>query len=187
MKTPTHGLAGYAVARALGWTGVKCRHTVLGAVIPDVPVVMAGAIAAAKTVLETGSFEFAHFKAQMDRLYFLDPVLVFGHNFLHAPLNLALLAALAAIFLDARQRSPVLAFLAGAASHSIIDILSHVEDGPLLFWPLDSQIRFAGPFSHWEMGRGGIVMTLAECGLCLGALFVARAKRLPLRRAKRPR
>lgn len=183
MKTPTHGLAGYAFARALGWTGAKRRCAVIGAVIPDVPVILAGAVAATETLMETGSFGFAHFKAQMDRLYFFDPVLIFGHNFLHAPLNLALLAALATLFLDARRRSPVLAFLAGAASHSIIDILSHVEDGPLLFWPLDLQIRFAGPFSHWEMGRGGLLLTLAECSFCLAALFVASTKPLSRRRA----
>jgi len=185
VKTPTHGLLGYGLARILGWTGAKRRCAIIGAILPDASLVLAAVVTAAKTVSEMGTFDFAQFKAQMDSLYFSDPVMIFGHNFLHSPLNLALLAALALIFLDAKKRSPVLAFLAGAASHSVLDLLSHIEDGPLLFWPLDWETRLAGPISHWQTGNGGILITLAEFGICLGAFIMANTRWFSLRPMKK--
>lgn len=181
MKTPTHGLLGYLVARTAGWTGLNRRCAIIGAIIPDMPVILAGANSAALAVMEKCGFDFAYFKAQMDQLYFTNSVLLFSHNFFHSPLNLALLAGIAMAVLDTRYRPPVLAFLAGAASHSIADIFSHIDDGPLLFWPLNLQIRFTGPISHWEMGRGGFLMTLMEFCACLGAFIMTCAKWLDIR------
>lgn len=187
VKTPTHGLIGYCLARAMGWNGTRRRCAIIGAVLPDASIILAASINAANMLFENRGYDFDWFKAQMDLLYFSDPVLISSHNFLHSPLNLTLLAALAMIFLDAKMRSPVLAFLAGAASHSVVDLLTHVEDGPLLFWPLDWETRFAGPLSHWEPGSGGALLTLAELGFCLGALFVTKARPLFLRTAIFPR
>lgn len=185
MKTPTHALLGYAVAHAMGWTSTKRYCAIVGAVMPDIPVIMAGIVSAVLTNAQNGAFAFAHFKTQMDLLYFSDPVLRVSHNFLHAPLNLALLAALAFVFLDARRRSPVLAFLAGAASHALLDIVSHVDDGPLLFWPFDAVTRLTGPFSHWQAGRGGLIVTVAECCLFLVGLIILSTKPfLPTRKRK---
>jgi membrane-bound metal-dependent hydrolase YbcI (DUF457 family) len=185
MKTPTHGLLGYAVARAAGWTGKKRRCAIIGAVIPDMPVILAGAYSVVLTVLEKSGFDFAYFKMQMDQLYFANSALLFSHNFFHSSLNLALLACIALYFLDSRSRPAALAFLAGAASHSVADIFSHIDDGPLLFWPLNSQIRFTGVISHWESGRGGLLMTLIECSAFLGAFIMTCVKWSTLRPSRK--
>ncbi len=179
MKLPTHGLLGYFLARVFRWEGVRFRCVVAGAMAPDCPVIAAGIVAAATTLLETGSLEFVKFKAQMDLFYFFGWTLRSSHNLLHGPLSLALLAALAATHLDAERRAPVLAFLAGAASHAAADILTHVDDGPLLFWPLDWETRLAGPISHWDLDHGGLIVTICECCAWVCALLKVSPNPLP--------
>ncbi len=34
--------------------------------------------------------------------------------------------------------------------HSMIDVATHFDDGPVLFWPLDWSTRFASPVSYWD-------------------------------------
>lgn len=178
MKLPTHGLVGYGLAHLLGWRGIRCRYVIAGAVAPDGPVMIAGMVAAFRSVLESGSLAFAPFKAHMDQLYFSGPLLP-CHNLLHSPLSLGLLAALAIFLLDAERRSFALAFLAGAASHAALDILTHVEDGPLLFWPLDWETRLAGPLSHWDASHGGLAVTAGECCAWIGSLLAVSRRPLP--------
>ncbi|MEM8744451.1 MAG: metal-dependent hydrolase [Pseudomonadota bacterium] len=179
MKSPTHFLVGYDMARLLGWQGSRHRWLVAGALAPDCPVVCAGLTALATTLFDGGTFDFVAFKERMDCLYFLGWLTMSAHNLLHSPLSLALLAALAVLFVNAERRSPFLAFLAGAAGHAVLDIFTHVEDGPLLLWPLDWETRVVGPVSHWDARFGGLVVTAVELTLWMGTLIVVSTRPWP--------
>ena len=39
--------------------------------------------------------------------------------------------------------------------HSIVDVLTHHDDGPVLFFPIDWQYRFSSPVSYWDRDHFG--------------------------------
>ncbi len=178
MKTPTHFLIGHACAAAFGWRGGLRRACLLGAVVPDIPVAAVWSVLAASVVWREGGYVQASVQAEMDALYFSDSLMIALHNLLHAPLSLAGLALLTLlVFCRAGTRRAktcrmhCLAFLAGAVTHAVADIASHVTDGPLVLWPLDSSLRMVGPFSHWDPAYGGLWVTGIElvAALAFGA------------------
>ena len=158
MKTPTHALIGYGCARLLGWRGQMRTALVVGAVAPDLPVAVVWSWIAAGVTLRDGRFHQPAIQVEMDKVYFAESWLSALHSLLHSPLSLAGLALLICL-LDRRGtfvRPLGLAFLAGAMTHSLADIASHVTDGPLVLWPLDGALRLRGPFSHWDPAFGGL-------------------------------
>lgn len=169
MKTPSHLLIGYGCAAAFGWRGGLRRACLLGAVVPDVPVAAVWSVLAASVVWREGGYVQPLVQAEMDALYFSDSVMVALHNLLHAPLSLAGLALLSLLVFwrNGTCRTYCLAFLAGAATHAVADILSHVSDGPLVLWPLDNSLRLTGPFSHWDPAYGGLWVTGCELAVAL--------------------
>lgn len=50
----------------------------------------------------------------------------------------------------------------GSLIHTTIDILTHVNDGPLLFWPFDLQARFRSPISYYDPNHFGEIFTIFE-------------------------
>ena len=182
MKTPTHFLIGHGCAAAFGWRGSLRRACLIGAVVPDLPVAAVWSVLAASVVWREGGYVQALVQAEMDALYFSDSWLIGLHNLLHSPLSLAgLTLATVVVFHRARTcRMNCLAFLAGAASHALADIISHVTDGPLVLWPLDPCLRLAGPFSHWDPAYGGLWVSGIELA---GALLVGLAALQRRRRA----
>ena len=58
--------------------------------------------------------------------------------------------------------APLLWFSIGAGFHTTIDILTHVDDGPLLFYPFDWQTRFTAPISYWDPKHGGRIFAILE-------------------------
>ena len=46
--------------------------------------------------------------------------------------------------------SDLLWFALGCGLHSCVDILTHYDDGPLLFFPFNWRYRFASPISYWD-------------------------------------
>ncbi|NIA71928.1 hypothetical protein HBA54_25340 [Pelagibius litoralis] len=176
MKTPTHFLIGYGCAAAFGWRGGLRRACLIGAVVPDIPVAAVWSVLAASVVWREGRYLQPLVQAEMDALYFSDSLMIGLHNLLHSPLSLLGLTLLAAILFCRTRvcRSYGLAFLAGAATHAVADIVSHVADGPLLLWPLDTSLRLTGPFSHWDPAYGGLWVTGVElAGGLVFAFFAA--------------
>ena len=41
-------------------------------------------------------------------------------------------------------------FLAACLFHSLVDIVTHHDDGPLLLWPLEWTLRYESPVSYWD-------------------------------------
>lgn len=105
----------------------------------------------------------------MDALYFDGLWLPIAHNFLHAPLSILYISLIAIICCFRRPRHHPLigAFALGALSHSLLDIVSHIEDGPLILWPMSESLRLPGLFSHWALGKGGGIITALEISFSL--------------------
>lgn len=144
------------------------RALVVGGLAPDVAlgVLAAGAYAWFPLVrgwdLDTTSTHV------WSTLFFTDPVWVAAHNSLHAPL---VLAALGLSGHAARRRpwGPVLRALAvGCALHTVLDVPTHVDDGPLLLFPLDRSTRFHSPVSYYDPDHFGNLVAPVDLALTVG-------------------
>ena len=152
MKTPTHFLMTAALRKTLPQWKMSRSAVLLGSIAPDL---------ALYGLTFGGLFYFQYVEGWTLResarhifgtLYFNDPIWIGLHNFLHSPLNLVLLLIANRIFLSGR---PVLAtwvrwFLLACLLHSVVDIFTHYDDGPLLLWPLNWELRFQSPVSYWD-------------------------------------
>lgn len=107
-------------------------------------------------------------------------VLVAGHQLLHAPFCLAALfiAAFAAGLLHVKLGRWLRSFLYGAMAHAVVDVFTHVDDGPLLLWPFDASMRVASPISHWDAAHCAAVCVFVETIICLAAMRDALFSRL---------
>lgn len=89
-----------------------------------------------------------------DELFFTSNIWIAAANVLHSPV------VVGALFLVGRSMSGVAgrrlrSFAKGAALHIAMDIPVHVDDGPVLLWPLDWSYRFRGPFSYYDADHYG--------------------------------
>lgn len=130
---------------------------VVGGVAPDVALwlLSLGAIIYYPLVDDLSISE-AHQRA-MDDLYFNSSWWIAGHNLLHAPLILLALIAVASP-LNPQWRRRIRFFAAGALLHSMIDVLVHHDDGPLVFFPVSWSVRFSSPVSYWDPDHYGWFM-----------------------------
>lgn len=144
----------------------------VGAVAPDVPLYLLTFVYAGRRWLE-GRTPALRFGPEYDALFFGDPTWIVPHNFLHAPLILAALLLLGRWATDAGQRwGPGLVwFTLGAVLHSLTDVFTHHDDGPLLLFPLEWSVRFSSPISYWDSAHYAAVVSPVEHALDL--LFVA--------------
>ena len=76
-------------------------------------------------------------------------------------------------------------FLAACLLHSFVDVLTHVDDGPLLFFPFEWTIRFESPVSYWDSRHYGTQFAVFE--LTLDVLLIAYLCLPPLWRLARAR
>jgi LexA-binding, inner membrane-associated putative hydrolase len=158
-----------ALEKALPRVPIAKGAFLFGSVAPDLPLwlLSIGGMIYARVVLgwDTGKAAAWLF----DHLYFHNPVWIIAHNFLHAPL--ILLAGLALVW---RQRRNIGSrsrwwfwFLVACGFHTIIDIFTHANDGPLLLFPLDWTTRFNSPVSYWDDRFYGQIFQQFEIGLNL--------------------
>ena len=191
MKTPTHALIGYGCARLFGWTGRLRTALMIGAVAPDLPVAVVWSWIAASVTWRDGRVHQPAIQVEMDRVYFADSWVSALHSLLHSPVSLAVLALAAWGWGRYRGRRPwpALAFLVGALTHSLTDILTHVTDGPLLLWPLETTIRLGGPVSHWDPAHGGLWISGLEAaaGAATALVWVWKRAGAGRRRGPAPR
>ncbi len=106
-------------------------------------------------------------------MFFHNPFWIAAHNVIHTPI-----LVLVGIALTWRYRQNIsspyrwfLWFFAACFLHSIVDILTHVDDGPLLFFPLDWSVRFNSPVSYWDSRYYGREFGIFELGLDLVLLL----------------
>lgn len=152
MNTPSHFLMTAALDKSLPRVPIVKSAFLLGSVAPDLPL----------WILSIGSISYYHFLQGWSlrdtfsfifgELYFHNPFWIASHNFLHSPI--LLLLSLSLLWRSRRNiGSPsrwFFWFLLACLLHSVVDIFTHADDGPLLFFPLEWTIRFHSPISYWD-------------------------------------
>jgi membrane-bound metal-dependent hydrolase YbcI (DUF457 family) len=152
MNTPSHFIMTAALDKGLPRVPIVRNAFLLGSIAPDLPL----------WLLSIGGIVYYHFylgwsaadafRLMFGQLYFHHPVWISSYNLLHSPL--LLITSLALVWSKRRNigsRSRWLFwFLLACLFHTGVDILTHVEDGPLLFFPLDWATRFHSPVSYWD-------------------------------------
>jgi hypothetical protein len=168
VNTPSHLIINAALRRRAATSGLTIpRSFLLAAVLPDIPlfILWLGSYAYFRYV--AGDASFSPMDQRLDQLYFTNPVWIAGHNMLHAPL--LLIAALAALWrfrrLPATRGGWWFWFAAGCLVHTALDIPTHVDDGPVLLFPLDWSYRFQSPISYWDPRHFGREFGWFELGL----------------------
>lgn len=128
-------------------------------------------------VLSVGYFIYSRFLAPdnarnmmenaFSDLYFNNPWWIASHNLLHSPTALILYAALLWRYFDQpnTRGHNALSFVFGCMVHSVVDILTHYDDGPVLFWPFEWHIRFYSPVSYWDRAHYADQFFWVEVGI----------------------
>jgi hypothetical protein len=151
----------------------------LGSVAPDMPLYLLSLGGTIYYRLFLGWSSSATFHQMFDYLYFQHPVWIAAHNLLHSP-TLLLLALTGLWSLWSSSRTWLrwgLWFGLACLLHSIVDIVTHVDDGPLLLFPFEWTVRFQSPVSYWDSthyGREFTVFELTLDVLLLGYLYGSR-------------
>lgn len=114
-----------------------------------------------------------------DNLYFNNSWWIASHNVLHSPTALTIYAIVLWRYLNRPNTRGHwwLWFVFGCMVHSAIDILTHYNDGPVLFWPIDWHTRFYSPISYWDKAHYASQFVYFEVGLnlvLLGYLFLPK-------------
>lgn len=169
MNTPSHLVINAAIRKYTGVTRIPRSAFLLGAVLPDIPLwlLWIGAYLYYRYVL--GNPSITPMDEMFDGFYFNNPFWIAAHNLLHAPL--VQLTALALLW---RYRAQPGArggwwfwFFVGCLIHTAIDIPTHVDDGPVIFFPFDWYTRFYSPISYWDPRHYGRQFALFELALNL--------------------
>ena len=97
-------------------------------------------------------------------LYFTDPLWIAAHNFFHAPFILLVIGLIGYL---AQRRSQtwgryLLWFALGAGLHTLIDIFTHANDGPVILFPFNWVWRFNSPVSYWDPAHYGLIFAPLE-------------------------
>lgn len=143
---------------------LNTRALLIGSVLPDVPfwlltifgelyfLYFAPLPGVGRDATAIEIMEYLHF----DR-FFNDPLWITSHNFFHSLIINMLLVGFGCWAYSKAQRWGLTLIWLGVAMqfHTIIDIVSHSSDGPLIFFPIDWTYRFQSPISYWEPASYG--------------------------------
>jgi membrane-bound metal-dependent hydrolase YbcI (DUF457 family) len=166
LNTPSHLIINSALYKKFGPKGIPRAAFLFGSVAPDIPLglLTLGFYIHHRFIL--GQTPTSLMPKAFDDLFFNNPLWIGSHNFLHSPTALLIYLALLWSFrkrLGAAGRW-LSGLVAGSMIHTVIDIFTHVADGPLLFWPINSQIRFQSGISYYDpayFGRQFFIFELA--------------------------
>ncbi len=130
----------------------------LGSVLPDLPLVLISiAYVVHRRWICPDLPDKTRCSPTFDFMYFNNPWWIASHNLLHGPIMIALFALVGwwAMRRGLWWGKWLWWFALGCGLHSFIDILTHVNDGPVLFFPFDWHTRFTAPVSYWDPAHGG--------------------------------
>jgi membrane-bound metal-dependent hydrolase YbcI (DUF457 family) len=166
---------------------LSSRALLIGSFMPDVPLILLtiGYIITRQLTPDVPN-EFI-FGANYDTLYFENPWWILGYNLFHAPLLIMLYSVIGwAAWRQGRTWGKVLFWFAiGCGFHSVVDIFTHVDDGPVLFFPLNWTYRFTAPISYWDPEHGGRIFAQLEHLLVLIIILYFFLNWIRDRRAKK--
>ena len=165
MQTYSHFLITAALYRIVpGITRLPRKAVYWGSVSPDLPLIALsiGSFVYFRLILDWAPREL--FRHIYGTLFYTDPFWIVCQNTLQAPL--ILVTALAVLWkIHGRQRvlsTPGFAFFLSCLFHATIDILTHHNDGPLVFFPMDWTLRFYSPVSYWDRAYYGTQFSKVE-------------------------
>jgi hypothetical protein len=169
MNTPSHFIMTAALRKRYRRVPIPTFAFLLGSVAPDIPLYLLSIGSAFYYRFIVGLSVERTFRHMYDTMYFENPGWIAGHNLLHAPA--LLLIALAVLrpyrrHLRGWQRW-VFWFLVACLFHSAVDIATHVDDGPVMFFPFNWTMRFHSPVSYWDRRYYGAQFALFELALDL--------------------
>ena len=201
MNTPSHFLINYSVGRLLRLPqryAVKMSAVVWGSLAPDVMLyVLSITTTLYFRVIHGWSVGYA-MDYGFDTLFFENIWWIVLHNVMQAPL--VLVGAMVVAMLGMRTARGasnermyaiwlwVVVFLASALLHTILDIFTHHDDGPLLLFPFNFDVRFRSPVSYWDPQHFGNIFYQFELlvdVLCVGYLGYLGVRRMKRRNAAR--
>lgn len=190
MQTYSHLIITAWLSRRLRHRGVPVpgRALLAGAVLPDAAL---GALSAGyvldRRILRPHLPDKTLCSPTYNDLYFNNPWWIAAHNLLHAPLLILSLGATGFCFGERNWARRLIWFAAGCGLHSIVDIFTHADDGPVLLFPLEWHRRFRSPVSYWDPVHGGrhfrLVERLVDVALA-GHLLLGRRRSGASRRGK---
>lgn len=153
---------------------VASKALLIGSIAPDVPLILItiGFIAYNQFITPIGVGDRL-FLENYDQNYFTNPYWIASHNLLHAPLLLLLYGSIGFWRMKKGDRwgRALFWFAIGCGLHAILDIFTHVHDGPVLFFPFNWTYRFAAPVSYWDPDHGGNIFLPLEHLLDAGILI----------------
>lgn len=159
---------------------VHSKALLSGSVMPDVPLLgLSLGYLATRRRISPISAEDQICGPRFNRLYFTNPYWLSAYSLFHAPLHLALLAWTGYQFGLRRGKTwglHLFWFTLGCGFHILVDILTHHNDGPLLFFPFNRTYRFPAPISYWDPRYGGKIFAPLErlLGLAIVLFLAAR-------------
>jgi hypothetical protein len=189
MNTPSHVLINLAIKRAGGKraASIPWKAFFWGSFMPDIPFGLLSLAATFYYRIILGNQSPYLMETVLHPLYFNNPLWIATHNILHAPLALGTY-----LFLLWRWRNRpgkvqnwLYWFFVSCSLHAGIDILTHFDDGPVLFWPLDWSFRFHSPISYWDTAHFGSEFMIFELILdaaLLGYLLIPIISKWYIRR-----
>jgi hypothetical protein len=172
MLTPSHLIITAAVRKRFRHLPLPTSALLIGSVAPDLALTLLSLGGTWYYQNIVGLTDRETFRHMYDTMFFRDPVWISLHNLLHSPTML--LIGLAATWRWrwrlATIRRWIFWFLLACLGHTALDIPTHHDDGPLLFWPFEWTIRFPSPISYWDRRYYGEQFAVFE--LILGAVLL---------------
>ncbi|MEM9940468.1 MAG: metal-dependent hydrolase [Planctomycetota bacterium] len=174
MNTPSHWLMTISVGKIGPWKQNCPKWALgLGSIAPDIPLYF----------LSFGGIAYFGWWLGWDmktverhlfaNLYYHDPAWISLHNILHSPtmigLILLLIFPLQKTFPSACRWLKF--FLFACLMHSLVDVVTHFDDGPVLFFPFNWNYRFSSPVSYWDPAHHGRIFMVFEVLLDLLLAF----------------
>lgn len=184
MNTPSHVLINLALRHAgrKQTASIPSLAVFLGSFMPDIPLALLSWATTSyyRNILGNQSPDLM--ETILHPLYFNDPFWISSHSMLHAPLALGLYLTLLWHWRarPGKVQHWLFWFFTSSTLHASIDILTHFDDGPLLFWPLNWNIRFHSPISYWDPAHFGSQFFIFEIFLdaaLLVYLLIPKLKR----------
>lgn len=166
MQTYSHFLITTVVNRLVKKQAVipvYSRQFLAGSVAPDMPLLVLTVAFTVDRRLKKSDQVWCG--DEFNALFFSDPRWIISHQLLHAPFLLLLLLVVGGWLGSLRGQAvgwKLLWFALGCAFHTAIDLGTHHDDGPLVFFPFDWKTRLHSPVSYWDARHGAKIFAPVE-------------------------
>ncbi len=159
----------HAVEKTKTLPPVRTSALLIGSIIPDSLLTI---IAIVCGIIDISRGNFGPPGSNADSLmhqlfsdwYFNNPWVMSAQQLFHSPLMVAIFIAIGYFLWKRNVRGGGWFFWLSCAAmlHTLIDIPLHYDDGPLLLWPLNWDLRYYSPVSYWDSDHYGVPTMIYE-------------------------